>query len=218
MPSCEAHSITSFARARIDSGIARLERSGGLQVDDKLEGGRLLEGQLGRFRSSRNPIHVICQALEHAVEEGPYESRPPAVTHSRPANIDRVHAARAKLRQACAIAEEVTHRDNEQVLSMLRRYSGKRRIVVIWAVLELYSNQLDTQRRRGRPRRLPLVCGRRSPEHSCGFHPGEGVLENLQTLGGKFDLLEVHARNSARPAWRDLRRTRAPMDRSRWRQ
>ena len=41
--------MTSSARARIEGGIVEAERLGGLEVDDQLELGRLLDRQIGRL-------------------------------------------------------------------------------------------------------------------------------------------------------------------------
>ena len=56
-----AHSITSSARARID-GHGEAERRGGLEIDDQLEGGRLLD-RSSEFDQLRTSSPVSCRRM-----------------------------------------------------------------------------------------------------------------------------------------------------------
>ena len=71
MNSRRSHSITSSARASSDGGIVEPERLGGLEVDDQIEFGRLLDRKVGGFRPTQNLVDVVPGAPEQIGEVGP---------------------------------------------------------------------------------------------------------------------------------------------------
>ena len=58
MKSLPIHSITSSARASKRWRHAEAERLGGLEIDDQLELGRLLDGQIGRLGALQDLVHL----------------------------------------------------------------------------------------------------------------------------------------------------------------
>ena len=58
------YSITSSARSEERLGNCQAERLGGLEIDDQLELGRLLDRQVGRLRPSQNLVDIVGGAPE----------------------------------------------------------------------------------------------------------------------------------------------------------
>ena len=59
-----SHSITSSASASNVAGIVEAERFGGLEIDDEIEFGRLLDRDVGRLRSAQNLVDKVGGAPE----------------------------------------------------------------------------------------------------------------------------------------------------------
>ena len=59
------------------------ERLGGLEIDDEIEFGRLLDRDVGGLRPAQNLIDQLGGAPKRSGKLAPYDSRPPATTSSR---------------------------------------------------------------------------------------------------------------------------------------
>ena len=68
MNSRRSHSITSSARASSVGGTVEAERLGGVQVDDEIELGRLLDRDVGRLRPAQNLVDIVGGAPEQVRE------------------------------------------------------------------------------------------------------------------------------------------------------
>ena len=65
-----AYSITSSARARINGGIVRPSAPGGLEVDDEIECGRLLNRKISTLSSLQDAVDIASIAAKDVENAG----------------------------------------------------------------------------------------------------------------------------------------------------
>ena len=150
------------------------DRFGGLEIDDQLKPGRLLDRQIGGLRTVENLRHVGGDAAQARLDMDSVGHEPARLDVGPEDEHRRKAVLKGQLRDVALVRGKQGTGQNEQHLRRALGQGPECRIDIIWQALELHAAQLKPESARPVLRGAELVGRPSVPQH-----PQAGLVGNV---------------------------------------